>query len=341
VRSTLDSPVGLELPALGCTASLLVTDPEQLVAAGAILRVELAAIDRACSRFRSDSEISRLHREAGAPATVSPLLAEALDVALRAAELTDGLVDPTVGRAVVALGYDRDFDEVVQAGPQVPAPRAAAPAPGWWRLHWDPERREVLLPRGVLVDLGATAKALAADRAAALAAEVTGCGVLVGLGGDVAVAGEPPVDGWRIAVADDHREALDAPDERVTLHGGGMATSGTTNRAWWRDGRRHHHIVDPRTGENPPAAWKTVTVAAARCVDANTASTAAIVLGPRAPGWLSGLGLPARLVDPDGRVVTTAGWPGHGDAAHGAAAHGAAAHGAAAHDEVPHDEERT
>lgn len=310
MSTILASPAGLELPALGSTASVLVTDPDRLHAAAAALRAELLAIDRACSRFRGDSEISELHRTAGSIRTVSPLLAEALAAAMRAAELTDGLVDPTVGAAVGCLGYDRDFDEVLagsaDSGVSHPAPE---PAPGWWRVHWDAERREVLLPRGVRLDLGATAKALAADRAAAHAAAAAGCGVLVGLGGDISIAGAPPPGGWRIAVADDHREALEAPDDAVALESGGLATSSTTVRAWWRNGRRNHHIVDPRTGSNPVPVWRTVTVAAAHCVDANVASTAAVVLGVEATQWLYRHGLPARLVALDGRVTTTAGWP--------------------------------
>ncbi|WP_084210523.1 FAD:protein FMN transferase [Pseudonocardia acaciae] len=303
------APVGRhEMAALGTSALLLVTDPDRLSTAAEVLRAEIAEIDRACSRFRADSEISELHRGAGAAATVGPLLGQALDVALRAAELTDGLVDPTVGAAVRELGYDADF-----RGPGTldsPSPDGPArPAPGWWRLHWDPARREVLLPRGVALDLGATAKALAADRAAARAAEVTGCGVLVDLGGDLGTAGVSPEDGWRIAVADDHRDAMDSPEQVVAVHGGGMATSSTVARAWRRAGRLRHHIVDPRTGQNPPPTWRTVTVAAASCVDANVASTAAIVLGADAPGWLTERGLPARLVGPDGRVVCTPGWP--------------------------------
>jgi FAD:protein FMN transferase len=302
------APAGqLEMTALGTSAVLMVTDPPRLAAAEDVLRAELAEIDRTCSRFRADSEITGLHR-AGTAVTVSPLLAQALDVALRAAELTDGLVDPTVGAAVHALGYDRDY-----AGPGTldsPAPsEPARPAPGWWRLYWDPAEREVLLPRGVALDLGATAKALAADRAAARAAEMAGCGVMVDLGGDRATAGAVPEDGWPIAVADDHQEATANRGRVVAVHGGGMATSSTAARAWRRAGRPRHHIVDPRTGDNPPAVWRTVTVAAGSCVDANIASTAAVVLGADAPGWLTERGLPARLVAPDGRVVRTPGWP--------------------------------
>ena len=302
------APAATRFPALGTTAELMVTEPSLLAAAERVLRAELRAIDETCSRFRADSEISRLHDQAGGPVTVSPLLAEALRVALRAAELTYGVVDPTVGQAVQALGYDQDFDALRRDDPTPVAPAGAAP--GWWRIGLD--NREVVLPRGVRLDLGATAKALAADRAARLAAEATGCGVLIGLGGDIAVAGPPPEGGWRIAVADDHTAADPEVDPVIAISSGGLATSSITRRNWRRAGRTVHHIVDPRTGDIPAPFWRTASVAAASCVDANTASTAAIVLSEAAADWLTRRRLPARLVAADGGVVTVAGWPPDG-----------------------------
>ena len=299
------SPARIVVSALGTTALLAVTEPDALEAAERVLHAELAAIDAACSRFRPDSEISRLHVTAGAATPVGPLLAEALTVALRAAEQTDGIVDPTVGHAVRALGYDRDFSELDPDGADpLPAPQAA---PGWWRVGWD--GATAVLPRGVALDLGATAKALSADRIATAAATATRVGVLVSLGGDVRVAGPAPDEGWRIAVGDDHERVLVDPELVVSIAAGGLATSSTTRRAWRRGGRTVHHIVDPRTGDVPASRWRTVSVAAATCVDANTASTAAVVLGEAAPDWLADRRLPARLVDVDGAVTTTAGWP--------------------------------
>ena len=102
----------------------------------------------------------------------------------------------------------------------------------------------------------------------------------------------------------------------MAITSGGLATSSTTVRTWSAGGRPVHHIVDPATGAPASSCWRTVSVAAGTCTDANTASTAAIIRGADAPGWLSGLGLPARLVGQDGTVVTTTGWPAessHGD----------------------------
>ncbi|MFF0087718.1 FAD:protein FMN transferase [Streptomyces canus] len=300
-------PSRVVFPALGTTAALLVTDPGALPAAEAVLRAELAAVDRVCSRFRPDSELTRVNVSVGVTTTVSEYFAEALQAALRAARLTGGAVDPTVGSAVIALGYDRTFASLSPEDAR-PVPMAR-PAPGWRRIAFDPCTRRLCLPLGARLDLGATAKALAADRAACQAAAVTGCGVLVSLGGDLATAGPAPEDGWRIALADDH--ARPAPDggPAVAVTSGALATSGIRVRTWRRDGRVLHHIVDPITGEPAVPVWRTVTVAAATCVDANAVSTASIVLGDRALDWLRATALPARLTGLDGTVVRVGGWP--------------------------------
>jgi thiamine biosynthesis lipoprotein len=295
----------VEFRALGTTAVLVVTESARLRAAERVLRAELDAVDLACSRFREDSEVSWLHREAGHAVRVGPLLAEAIGVALRAARLSDGLVDPTVGSAVRELGYDRDFAAITREG----AATETHPAPGWHRVLFDPKTAEVLLPRGIELDLGATAKALAADRAAKAVWRELGCGVLVSLGGDLSVAGPPPAGDWRIAVGDNHARAELRPETMVTVRSGALATSSITQRTWHRAERVVHHIVDPRTGGNPSPVWRTVSVAAKTCVDANTATTTAIVLGSEAPEWLSSRGLPSRLVDVSGLAVTVAGWP--------------------------------
>jgi thiamine biosynthesis lipoprotein len=290
-------------PALGTTAELVVTEHAALPAARRAVEAELAAIDLACSRFRDDAEIARLHAAHGAPVPVSPLLLQAVEVALEAARRSGGLVDPTIGAAVIDAGYDRDFAALPADAPA----RAVVPAPGRRTVRVDRAAGTIALAAGVRLDLGATAKALAADRAAAAAAAaIAPHGVLVSLGGDIAVAGPAPDEGWPVGIADGHRDRDVATT--VTLRGGGLATSSTTRRRWRRDGQEVHHIFDPRTGAPAPVVWRTVSVAAASCVEANTASTAAIVLGATAPAWLLRAGLPARLVRNDGAVVATCGW---------------------------------
>jgi thiamine biosynthesis lipoprotein len=292
--------------ALGTSVVVAVTEPGALPAAAEAVDAEVRALDLACSRFRADSDLSRLNAAAGAPVLVSLLLAEAIRVALRAARLTAGDVDPTVGAAMAAIGYDADYASLPADGPACPA--AGVPAG-----HWEEVVVDVLgmvrIPVGTSLDLGATAKALGADRAAAAAHAACGSGVLVSLGGDISVAGACPAAGWPIRIADDHGAPEAAPGQHIAIRSGGLATSSTTVRRWRRSGVEMHHIVDPRTGAPAESPYRTVSVAAATCVDANIASTAAIVRGSRAIGWLESGGLPARLVTRAGDVVHLNGWP--------------------------------
>lgn len=292
--------------ALGTTCTVLVTDRAALEPACAAVAAVLELADATYSRFRADSELSRLN-EAGRPVVLSPLLAEALEAALRAARLTDGAVDPTVGRAMRALGYGADFATL--AGRDVPLELRLEAVPGWQAIGYQGTARRVTLPRGVELDLGSVGKALAADHAAAAAHRVAGAGVLVSLGGDIATAGAGPVPGWPILVADDSGAPADGPGEVVRITSGALATSSTIVRRWSQDGVQRHHLVDPATGKPAVSPWRTATVAAGSCVDANTVATAAIVKADRAPEWLAVVGLPTRLVAADGRLLRLNRWP--------------------------------
>ena len=291
---------------LGTLLEIVVAAPSVLLDAVRILEEEVARIDAAASRFRADSEISRLHRFAGRPVVVSDTLFSALDAALAMAEATDGAVDPTVGDAMCRLGYDRDFSLVAPGvSGELPAP---TPVPGWRCVVLDRSRSSVLVPPGVALDLGATAKAWTADRVAARVAATLGVGVLVALGGDVAIGGEAPEAGFAVGVTD--RCTDDPSAETVALRTGGLATSGTVVRRWRLGDSEVHHIVDPTTGLPALTPWRVVSVAAASCLGANAAATAAMVMGRSGWDWLQSRGLPARLVDTAGRVWRTAGWPG-------------------------------
>lgn len=287
-------PVGVDTaqwPVWGTTARIVVTDPAQVAPAVDVVRAELAAIDAACSRFRDDSELRQACR--AGRMHVSPLLATLVGAALTAAARTDGDVNPTVGAAMCGLGYDRDFAAIEKRAVRVVA------SPDWRSVRL--EGRHLTVPAGVLLDLGATAKAMAADRAAAAVSSRLGVGALVALGGDIATAGPTPDGGWRVLV----RDRPGDPQCTVALPAGAaLATSSTVSRAW---GDRLHHIVDPRTGRPATRTWRTVTVAAYSCVHANTLSTAAIVRGQGATRMLAGV--PSRLVTADRTVLRLGGWP--------------------------------
>jgi thiamine biosynthesis lipoprotein len=200
-------------------------------------------------------------------------------------------------------------------------PRRPAHVQGWQSARLD--GRRLRLATGTWLDLGATAKGLGADRAAREAAvAVPAGGVLISLGGDIAVAGEAPVGGWPVLVADEPEPGRQpasgggpaqfpprSPGQVVRLAAGALATSSIMCRQWRRGGRTLHHIVDPRTGLPAAGPWRTVSVAAANCAEANAASTAAIIAGSKAPAWLAAQGLPARLVARDGSVRLAGGWP--------------------------------
>ena len=291
--------------ALGTGVTVATVDPDVIDNATAEVRAELDAFDRACSRFRADSDLSKLN-QATTPTAVGGVLRDALAFALAAAEATHGAVDPTIGSSLRLLGYDDDFSMIERVGPPVVRFERAG---GWQAVIFDRETGTVTLPRGVSIDLGATAKALASDRAASRAALAVGSGVLVSVGGDVALGGEPPDDGWVIRVVEHHAADDDAPGESIRLFDGGIATSTTTVRCWQRGDVAMHHIVDPATGQAAISDWRTVSVAAASCASANVASTAAIVLGDRATPWLVSLGVPCRVVTISGDVRYLGAWP--------------------------------
>ncbi|HZQ50343.1 MAG TPA: FAD:protein FMN transferase [Candidatus Dormibacteraeota bacterium] len=289
---------------MGTVNTVVVEDARALEEAVAVVENEIRAIDATCSRFRDDSELSRLNRAAGSGFVgVSPLLEEALLAALMAAEMTDGLVDPTVGKAIADAGYAVTFTAIVDDG--APANVTLAAVPGWRAIERDAGAHAFRLPAGTCVDLGASGKAWAADRAAGAVAATLGVAVAVECGGDVAVSGPHPQGGWpvRVAAADDAAEWQD-----VLIFDGGLATSGTTSRRWRRNGVEMHHIIDPATGLPAETPWTMATVAAATCLEANAAATAALIMGPAALEWLDGLRLPARLVDRDRGVHHAGGW---------------------------------
>jgi FAD:protein FMN transferase len=296
------------LRALGTTALVAVTSPAALTRARRILVRELRAFDLACSRFREDSELASVNAGAGRFVPAGPLLRDAVHHALRAARQSGGLVDPTVGRSLRLAGYDRTYALVRLRDGKLTLPTFER-AGRWREVRVDDENGSIRVPYGVELDLGATAKALAADRAAAAVAEATGTGALVSLGGDVAVCGPPPPGGWHVGIAHDHAARGDSVDECVAIGAGGLASSGTRVRRWDTAAGSLHHILDPRTGRPAEGPWATVSVAAGSCLDANTAATAAIVLGDDAPGWLVERGLPARLAAEDGAVVLVGDWP--------------------------------
>jgi thiamine biosynthesis lipoprotein len=262
------------------------------------------AWERACSRFDSCSELSRLNGAAGRRLAVGSLLFRALSVAQAAAGATDGLFDPTLLRSLEALGYDCDFDALV-AGESSPLADGPLPRTGGWReLHLDHERREAQLSAGVGVDLGGLVKGMAVDAAVDDLASRSISPVAVNAGGDLAVAGLPPqADGWAIAV-----EGPDHP-RVISLSGGALATSSVARRRWRQGGVDRHHLIDPRTGLPSTVPLFSASVTAPSCTQAEVAAKVAFLLGPDdGSTFLTERGLSGLFLAPDGSERLAGGW---------------------------------
>lgn len=271
--------------------------------------VWFAAWERRLSRFRPDSELCRLNERAGTAVPVSPVLRDVVGIALDAARATDGLVTPTLLDQLEVAGYDRTF-AAIRAGMDTAEPypgKPAVPDSGAWRhIEIDRHAGTIALPPGVRIDLGGSAKGWAADRAAWLLGRLGPA--LVDAGGDIAATGPPPGEpGWPIAVADPRHPG--ASLGLVCLARGGLATSGRDRRRWLRDGRWHHHLIDPRTGLPAETDVLTATVVAGSAVEAELATKYALLLGAdRAIQWLDQRGLGGILVLEDDRVLSSQHW---------------------------------
>ena len=248
------------------------------------VRALFAGHDARFSRFRADSELTAVNRSAAEAVIVSPTFARVLRVALAAADRTDGLVDPTLGGAVEAAGYDRDFDRLV------PDPRPCGPAEASRRRAVRLDGRLLRRPPGLRLDLNGVVKALVVDEALGL---LDGPG-FVSAGGDVAVRGAAIVG---------------LPGgESVSVLAGGVATSGSARRRWRRGGRERHHLIDPASGRPAESRWAQVSVAAGSCLAADVAAKAAFLRSEEGPEWLDGHRLPGRFVTAAGETVVNESW---------------------------------
>lgn len=300
-----------EFASLGTYAYLATT--ADLDVAEQMARDILADVDRTCSRFRTDSDLNRANANAGSWTRVDPLLVAAVSVAIAAADVSGGLVDPCLGIALTEIGYDADFGTVSTRPPSPLSPRTPHPFGRWRELEVDPEGA-VRVPAGVRLDLGATAKAWASDLVALSLVEETGAVTIVSLGGDIRVATPPGADdfeGWPVSITEAPQTAgaQTEPGEVIIMEPGGLATSSSQVRRWTAGGVTQHHLIDPRTGCPAPEVWRTVTATGPTCVAANIASTTAIVLGAEAVDWLEEHDVDARLIAADGSVHRAGRWP--------------------------------
>lgn len=292
--------------ALGMRVEVLTQDPASLASASTAVEGVIAEVDATLSRFRADSELARVNQSAGRRVRVSPLFGGTLMAALRGARRTNGALDPTIGGALRRLGYDRDFALLPPRGPIV---LHVEQVPGWQAIEFDALSLTLRMPAGVELDLNCTGKAVAVDLAAEAAQAGAGCGVLVGIGGDLRCAGPAPDGGWPVLACEDSRGGPVGPGQTISIQGGALATSSTTVRRWRRGDQTLHHLVDPATGRPAEGPLRTATVAAATCVDANLLATWALIRGDEAMAWLRCHPVPARLIRQDGSLLHLGGWP--------------------------------
>jgi len=287
----------------GLSGSLNTEREEDIAYAEERLWFWINAVDAACNRFDPSSEISTLNAAGAGTYPISDTLELALEGALHAARVTNGLCDPTVLPALLALGYDCDYDELQQRG--VTTARTLVKPLGIGAVALNHEQHTVTLSPRCQLDLGASAKAMVADL---VADDVGECGgVVVEIGGDVAVRGKNGPEPWAIGIG----ETLVASghEPKVFVAHGGVATSSTTTRTWRIDNQMANHIVDPRTGSFATGIYAVATVSAERCLTANAFATAALLWGEEAGYHIGQAGWSARLVRHDGVVECVGGWP--------------------------------
>jgi FAD:protein FMN transferase len=242
---------------------------------------EFHRLEALLSRFRDDSELSRLNRDGSIDA--GPDLLRVVELSLAARERSNGCFDATVHDAVIAAGYDRSFEHVAADSPRS---ARAARCGGDVRIVGN----RVELGTGVHLDLGGIGKGYAAERAAELLGTAGPC--LVNAGGDIATRG----GAWPVGVE------TAAGTTTLELRGAALATSGRDRRRWRRNGRELHHIIDPRTGEPAESDLVRVTVVAGDAVEAEVAAKVLFLSGASAAARTD---LPAVLVTEDGRTLFT------------------------------------
>jgi thiamine biosynthesis lipoprotein len=284
--------------AMGTDVSAWLWCEREQLAQGAFrsMRRFFARTEARFSRFQSGSELSRLNRSEGKPFSASPRLYELVKLALRWREQTEGVFDPAVLPALIAAGYDRPFDQIVQE--KVPEPMGLPTTTGVCcssngvRLL---PNHQIYLPPGCALDLGGIVKGWAAQQA------VNRLGMfgaaLVDAGGDIACASPPRTGPWVVTVADPLSDDQDLAV--LGLNHEAVATSSRVWRRWKHHGVEAHHLIDPRTGLPAATDVLSVTVVAPRLPDAEIHAKTALILGS-----VQGLKYLSRLDGVSGMIST-------------------------------------
>jgi FAD:protein FMN transferase len=280
---------------MGTSVTLVAPEPQRkreraaVARAFDVVRRTFEREDQRFSRFRAGTEISDVNAAAGRWTEVSRPFMRVLLLALEAARVTGGLFDPTVLPALLAAGYDGDFDEMI-AGARLTL-HPPEPCGRWPEIEIRGD--EVRLPEGAAVDFGGIAKGWTVDRAAGRVKHLLPW-ALVDAGGDLRIVGDTPAEGLPVGVEDPHDPSGEVLRLRVAR--GALATSSVTTRSW---GPGMHHLIDPRTSKPADTGILQATVWAPTCSGAEMGSKWALLAGDAILDRLATV-----LVHDDGRVVT-------------------------------------
>jgi thiamine biosynthesis lipoprotein len=290
------------LRVMGCSASITVVGGEPGLLDRAVAR--LADLEARWSRFREDSDITRVNRAAGRAVEVDAATVELVSHLVQAWWATGGAFDPTLLPLTVQLGDAVSWVDAARVTSLADGSRGPGDPAG---IGVDAARCLVQVPAGTALDAGGLGKGLAADMVVEDLLASGAVGALVVVGGDVRVGGEHPDGAWTVAVEDPfvgERELT-----RIGLCAGGVATSSTRWRRWEVDGQEHHHLLDPATGRPTPGTIVAATVVAGTAAWAEAWTKAVMVRGPEhVLAELDALGLAALAVGADGSVITNDAW---------------------------------
>jgi thiamine biosynthesis lipoprotein len=255
-------------------------DPQSLQAGFQSVRQLFQVNEARFSRFREDSELSRLNRAAGTWFQSSPELFEVVQEAFALHHLTGGLFDPSILNALQKAGYDRSMDEIKKL-PSLP--NAAVDDEDSWvrprfgKTRLDAKRSRILLPKGVQIDLGGIAKGWTASKAADLLSQYSPA-CTVNAGGDMVCVGLPQgQQAWQISLEDprDENQVLAV----LNIPPGALATTSITRRRWLQGKRPRHHVIDPRTGQPAKSKWLCISVYAPKATQAEAFAKTLLMMG--------------------------------------------------------------
>jgi FAD:protein FMN transferase len=302
-------PTGLgqeQFHAMGTTITVFTLEAQVTKGIG-IVKALFDEWEQALSRFKPESELSRLNRRAGELVVVSDLLLKVLTHALLAAQATQGVYDPTLLNQLIQVGYDRSFDTLPSNLPANANAYIGLAGGGWRHIQVNREKRAVLLPAGIQLDFGGIAKGMAVEAALEKLQSNDIDTALVNAGGDLAIRGLPPgTDHWSIAVPGKNSAWT------IPLQRGAIATSGIARRHWQQGRTLRHHLLDPRTGLPVNNGLWSTTVIARSCEQAEVAAKVAFIKGlPQGKAFVEEHKMASFFINADGSWEKNHDWPTH------------------------------